>query len=274
MMRSASRQALVTLQQERDAAVNGRESAAALTTIARELYAIADVLVENPRLRRALADVASAPEARVSLLEAVFAGKVGEHALKVASAAVALRWSSPWDLTDSLEATGDDSLFAAAEKNRELDQVEDELFRFERILQGDGEVIGLLDEQNIEAARRNAFLDALVGGKVSDPTLELLHHAVASDRKRSILLAIDNLLEQAAERQDRSIARVVSASPLSDEQQQRLSATLGEMYGRAISLRMALDPSLRGGVVIRIGDEVIDGSVAARLVEARSALAG
>jgi F-type H+-transporting ATPase subunit delta len=152
--------------------------------------------------------------------------------------------------------------------------MEDELFRFERILDANGEAVGLLDEQTVEPDRRNRLLDSLVGGKVSPLTLSLLHHAVASQRKRSLVLAIDDLLEKAAGRQQRSVARVISATPLSDAQEQRLAAVLTDLYGRPISVRIALDPSVRGGLVVRVGDEVIDGSIASRFAAARAALAG
>jgi F-type H+-transporting ATPase subunit delta len=46
------------------------------------------------------------------------------------------------------------------------------------------------------------------------------------------------------------------------------------MYGRAISVRTAIDPDVRGGLVVRVGDEVIDGSIARQFAEARAALAG
>jgi F-type H+-transporting ATPase subunit delta len=61
---------------------------------------------------------------------------------------------------------------------------------------------------------------------------------------------------------------------LSDAQQERLAAALSEMYGRSISVRTALDPHVRGGLVVRVGDEIIDGSIASRFAEARAALAG
>jgi F-type H+-transporting ATPase subunit delta len=51
-----------------------------------------------------------------------------------------------------------------------------------------------------------------------------------------------------------------------------LEAALTEMYGRAISVRTAVEPTVRGGLVIRVGDEVIDGSIAAQLAAARAAL--
>ena len=274
MMRSASRQALAAVREAQHSAVSGRVSVATMSTVADELYAVAGVLVAQPRLRRALGDPASSAEGRTALIERLLDGKVGKQTMAIATAAVGQRWSSPWDLTDALEAAGDDTLFAAADKDGVLDNVEDELFRLERILANEGEITGLLDERTVDVERRVRLLDSLVEGKVAPVTLSLLHHAVASQRKRSLVLAIDDLLERAAARRERSVARVVSAIPLTDEQEQRLAAALSDMYRRPISVRTALDPSLRGGLVIRVGDEVIDGSIARRFATARSAIAG
>jgi F-type H+-transporting ATPase subunit delta len=274
MLRSASRQALHALHEREDAVFGGRLSADTLTGIAGELYSIADLLLGQPRLRRTLGDPATDPDRRAGLLTGLIQGQVGKQTVELATTAVTQRWSTPWDLTDAIEATGDDALFVAAEKAKSLDQVEDELFRFERILQAEGDVAGLLDEMTVDVARRTALLDSLVKSKVSPITLALLHHAVASGRKRSITLAIDDLLERAAARQHRSVARVTSAVPLTDAQQHRLAATLSELYGRPISVRTALDPRVRGGLVVRVGDEVIDGSIATRFANARAALAG
>lgn len=274
MLHAASRRALDALREQQNAVFDSRVSADTLSTIAGELYAIAGLLVAQPRLRRTLGDPATVPESRTGLLERLVGSQVGKQSLGLAKAAVGQRWSTPWDLTDALEGAADDALFAAAEKSHRLDQVEDELFRLERILEANGDVVGLLDELTVEPARRNALLDSLVAGKVSPTTLELLHHAVASERKRSLVLAIDDLLEKAAVRQERSVARVLSAVPLTDAQAERLAAALTEIYGRRISVRTALDPSVQGGLVVRVGDEVIDGSVAGRFAQARAALAG
>lgn len=274
MIRSASRQALDALRQEENAVFDGRVSANTLSTIAAELYAVADLLVTQPRLRRTLGDPATPAEGRAELAESLISGKVGNHVLNLVKAAVSLRWSSPWDLTDALEDAGDTALFAAAEKDGKLDQLEDEMFRLERILEAEGEAAALLDEFTVAAERRNTLLEQLVGNKVTPVTLTLVKHAVASQRKRSITLALDDLLEKATARQERSVARVTSAVPLSDEQQDRLGAVLSDMYGRAISVRTALDPHVQGGLVVRVGDEVIDGSVATRFAQARAALAG
>jgi F-type H+-transporting ATPase subunit delta len=274
MIRSASRQALDALRTEEDAVFDGRISTDALKTIAGDLYSVANLLVAQPRLRRTLGDPATKADGRAELAEGLFSGKVGTEALGIVTAAVRLRWSTPWDLTDALEDAGDTALFAAAEKDDQLDQLEDELFRLERILEAEGEAAALLDEFTVEAPRRIELLDKLVKRKVSPITLELLHHAVTSQRKRSITLAIDDLLERATARQERSVARVVSAVPLTDAQEARLAAALTGIYGRAMSVRTALDPTVQGGLVVRVGDEVIDGSIATRFAAARAALAG
>jgi F-type H+-transporting ATPase subunit delta len=274
MIRSASRQALDELRSEGNAVFDGRISADALKALAGDLYSVADLLVAQPRLRRSLGDPATKPEGRAQLAEDLLGGQIDAKSLGIVKAAVSLRWSTPWDLTDAIEDAGDTALFAAAEKENELDQLEDELFRLERILEAEGEAAALLDEFTVEAPRRIELLDKLVKRKVSPITLELLHHAVTSQRKRSITLAIDDLLEKATARQERSVARVISAVPLTDAQQDRLAAVLTSMYGRAMSVRTALDPDVQGGLVVRVGDEVIDGSIATRFAAARAALAG
>lgn len=274
MMRSASRQSLDALRDKQREVYGGRISAATLTTLSGELYAIADLLVRQPRLRRTLGDPAAPAQARSDLIEQLLSDKVEKHTLTLATTAVGLRWSTPWDLTDALEDAGDEALFAAAEKDRKLDTVEDELFRFERIMQSESSAVALLDDAVADVDRRNALLDDLVSGKVNAVTLALLHHAVASTRKRSVLLAVDDLLDKAAVRQERSVARVVSAVALTDAQQQRLEAALTDMYGRTISVRTAVDPEVRGGLIVRVGDEVIDGSIATRLAQARSTIGG
>jgi F-type H+-transporting ATPase subunit delta len=274
MIRSASRQALEELRTEEDAVLGGRISAESLTSLAVELYSVADLLVGQPRLRRTLGDPATAPERRAELVEGLIGDQVDAKTLRIVRAAVSQRWSSAWDLTDSLENAGDSALFASAEKQNKLDEVEDELFRLERILEAEGDVAALLDESTVDPARRTALLDGLVGTKLHPITLELLHHAVASQRKRSITLAIDDLLEKASGRRNRSVARVTSAAPLTEQQQERLAAALSAMYGRDISVRTALDPRVQGGLVVQVGDEVINGSVAHKLAQARAALAG
>jgi F-type H+-transporting ATPase subunit delta len=274
MMRSASRAAAVELRPHKRAAFEAEPSADALVALAGQLYAVAYLLVSQPRLRRAVGHPGTAVEGRVTLIANLLRGKVGEPTAKITEAAVRQRWSSPWDLTDALETAGDDALFAAAERDSALARVEDELFWFGRILNNESQLTTLLDEAPVPAQRRIALLDAVLADRVHPITRALLEHGIASQRKRSITLTIDDLLEEAAARRAESTARVLSAVELTQPQLGRLTAALSTMYGRAMTVRAATDASVRGGLVIRVGNEIIDGSVAARLVSARAAVAG
>jgi F-type H+-transporting ATPase subunit delta len=272
-MHAASREALRTLRERFEAVTARFSTAEGMTSLAEDLYAVVDLLIAQPQLRRMLSDPTTSPEGRAELAGRLFDGKISTSALHVVRDAVALRWSSPFDLLDALETSADDVLFAAAEQAGELDEVEDELFRFERVLDAESRLTTTLDDAGAQPERRVAVVRELLGDKVRPITLRLLEHAVASRRKHSVPLALDDLLELAAARRNRSMARVTSAVELTRVQHNRLAEALTELYGRPINIRSAIDPSVRGGLLIRVGDEVIDGSIASRLAEARAHLA-
>jgi F-type H+-transporting ATPase subunit delta len=273
-MQAASREALTQLRKQVSSVVGRFSTTDGLTGLAGELYAVADLLTANPPLRRRLADPASAAEQRTGVAHALLEGRINASALSIVDAAVSSRWSSAWDLVDGIETGGDDVLLAAADAEGVIDSVEDELFRLERILDAESALTTLLDEATVDPARRADLLDGLLEGKAHPVTISLVRHAVATQRRRSILLALDRLIEAAGARRNLSVARVVSAVELSDRQQGDLAAKLTALYGRRIEVRYAVDPSIRGGLVVRVGDEVIDGSIASRLNDIRNAFAG
>jgi F-type H+-transporting ATPase subunit delta len=272
-MQAASREALKTVQAQVESVLPRFSSTDGLSGLADELYAVASLFTGQPRLRRRLADPASSADDRKGLAEQLLSGKVSASALSVIATAVSQRWSLAWDLVDAIETSGDDVLLAAADQAGVSDELEDELFRFERILDAESNLSTVLDEVTAAPERRVALLDQIIGDKVHPLTLALVRHAVTTQRKRSVRLALDDLIEAAGERRMRSVARVISAVSMTDQQQAALADRLTEVYGRRIEVRYAIDPSIRGGLVVRVGDEVIDGSVAARLTQIRSAFA-
>jgi len=203
----------------------------------------------------------------------VFGTKVNAAVLTLVQAAASGRWSEPWDLVDSLELVADEMAFAVAEQQGLLDDLEDQLFRFERIVDAEGQLSALLDDPNIDASRRQSLLDSVLADKVHPLTKSLLEHVVVSRNKRTVGTAVRNLLDLAGARRLRSVARVLSAVELTAAQQQRLTTALTELYGRSITVLTAVDPGVRGGLVVQVGDEIIDGSVASRLASVRNALA-
>lgn len=272
-MAAASREALSGLRTQLATVVGGFGSTDGMPELAGELYAVADLLTGQPQLRRRLADPAARPDKRAGLADTLLKDRISANALTLVNSAVSQRWSNAWDLVDGIETSGDDVLLSAATKDGVIDGVEDELFRLERILDSESGLTTLLDEATVSGDTRAGLLDGLIRDKVHPLTLALVRQAVRTERKRSILLAIDDLIDAAGSRRAHWVARVVSAVELSDQQQGNLAEKLTRIYGRPIDVRYAVDPSIRGGLVVRVGDEVIDGSIAARLADAHNAFA-
>ena len=254
--------------------INGEYGNAALADAGRELLAVADLLTRERQLRSALGDSGRSSSDRTSVITTLLGDRTDALTKDLAGFLVAQRWSSESDLVDAFEVAGAQSLLASAESAGRLDQVEEELFRFGRALVADGELQLVLSSPALTAAVKQSILTDLLGGKADPVTVELLGFAAGHLRGRRLEQSIDVLSELAAERRDQLVALVTVAKPMSAEQQQRLAAGLQRIYGHAVNLNIDIDPALVGGITVKIGDEVIDGSIASRLETARRRLAG
>jgi len=272
-MHAASRESLAAARERLDAFID-RASAVELGTVADELFGVLSLLDREPALRRALSDPATEPGARVRLLEDVFGSRLGPRTLDQLRELVAARWSEPRDLTEAIEAIAEQATLGAAERSGTLDEVEDELFRFGRIVDAHPHLRSLLADARVPADRRIDLLDRLIVGKVNSATRRLLEQIVRAPRGRTLDAAIEHLVELAATRRERYVAYVRAPAPLTSEQESRLAAALTRIYGRAVGLQVEVDPELVGGLVVRVNDEVIDGSLATRLAEARQRMTG
>ena len=247
---------------------------ATLSAVADELEAFAALLGREPTLRRALADPGVAGERRRELLDAVLSGKVSADTLSVLGALVEGRWSSAADLVDAAEVLTVDALLHGAEREGSLADVEDELFRFSRIVTASPELTGILGDRATGADRRRELVRSLLDGKANPTTVRLVELAAAIGiGGRRFDASLERLVVLTAERRDREVAYVVVAAPMTDEQEARLSSRLAATYGRDISLKVEVDPSIIGGATVRVGDDLYDGSVKRRLEAARAALA-
>ena len=245
-----------------------------LLSLADELFAVARLLEGQLSLRRALSDASSKPVDRAGLVRSIFGGKVSAATVDLVETVARQRWSRPLDLVEATETLATDAALDAAEARGELDGVEDELFRFGRIVAGDAELSRILSDRTAPAAGKVALLDRLVSGRVSPITALLLRNHLTGRSAGSAENVVERLSEAASRRRGQSVARVTTAVPLTDAQEQRLSELLGRLYNRSIGLQVTVDPGVLGGLVIRVGDEVIDGSVAHRLEAAGRRLVG
>ena len=272
-MQGASRASLATL---RDvlAEQTGSTQAAALGGISEALFAVVTLLAGQGSLRRTLSDPAVEADAKVRVVDSLLAERIDPASLEVVRSLARLRWSEPRDVVDALEALAVETALQQAESEGVLDEVEDELFRFARIVDGQPQLRAALTDRNLPTARKADLLHRLIDGKVADVTASLIERAVVAPRGRTIERVLDDYAQLAAQRRERLIAHVTSAVELSDDQQQRLAEALQREFGREIRLQVVVDPELLGGLTVRIGDELIDGSVLRHLGAARRQLTG
>jgi F-type H+-transporting ATPase subunit delta len=268
-MRGASRASLAEAVERLSAAAPGEHAG----QLGDELFAVVGVLDREPGLRRVLSDSSRSADAKAGLAEAVLGGKVSAAALDVVTGLARSRWSAPADLTDAAEQLAVLAVVEGAEADGTLDELEDELFRFGRIVDAEPDLRVALSSPFVDPERKQRLLDALLAGKVTPPALRLITEAAFHPRGRSLDRSLDEYAGLAARRRERLVAEVHVAAELSAEQRSRLAAALAAAYGHDVHLNVVLDPEVIGGMSVRIADDLIDGSLATRLAALRRRLA-
>jgi len=268
-MRGISRASLTEVEQRLEPLT---ADPAAAGELGNELFAVAGLLASQPALRRALSDQSRPASARSALATSVLAGKISDGALGLVGAAATARWSAASDLTDAVEQLAVQAVVAAAEAQGHLDDLEDELFRFGRIVASTPELRIALTNPFVSAQAKRGLLSALLEGRVTDESLRLVTEAAVSPLGRSLDVSLEEYARIAARRRERLVAEVHVAVPLTGEQRVRLASALSAVYGHQVHLNVVIDPKVAGGMTVRIGDELIDGSVVTRLAAARRRL--
>ncbi len=167
-----------------------------------------------------------------------------------------------------------EALFRIVRAEGELDRVEDELFRFGKLLDTHHELKQALSDQSIDRAQRTKVLEELLADKVSPHTLGLLAFVVEQGRARQLPQILEQLTALAAEARQSVVAEVRSAVPLDDNQRKQLAGALSKATGKKVEIKSLVDPSVVGGVVAKVGDTVIDGSVRRRLEQLKEQVRG
>ncbi|ATL66013.1 F0F1 ATP synthase subunit delta [Nocardia terpenica] len=268
-MYAASREASSRAREALSAALTGSDSVAATT--GSELFAVVAILDDQRSLRVALADKSVSSSARAELAERVFGGKISAATLAVLTTAVAQDWSRAKDLVDTLELLGREALLRAATDRGRIDAVEDELFRLGRIVEDNPDLEQALADRGKPAQAKNALLERLLVGKVEDITLQLAEQAVGRSHGDAGAI-FDRLSELAASLRKQLVAHVRAATELTQQQREHLAASLQRIYDKPVTVHVQVDPTLLAGVVVRVGDDVIDGSAIGRLQRLRQSL--
>lgn len=167
-----------------------------------------------------------------------------------------------------------EALFRVVQAEDELERVEDELFRFGKILESNHQLKQALSDRSLGRDQRAKVLEDLLEGKVSSHTLGLLEFVVEQGRGRQLPQILNELSAIAAEARNSVVAEVRSAVPLDTKQQKQLAQALSSATNKNVEVKVLVDPSVIGGVVAKIGDIVIDGTVRRRLEQVKEQVRG
>jgi F-type H+-transporting ATPase subunit delta len=271
-MAGASREALSAVRQRLTSLRAELPDAAGITGVAEGLLSVVQLLDREGNLRRTLGDPALPASAKGALVEGLLANQVDPLALGLVKDVVGQRWSSARDLVDAIEVLGVTAVFLVADADGSLDRTEDELFRFARTVAREPELRAVLTDRGLENERKQSLIDGLIGDKVTSATKRIVEALVVTPRGRTLEDGLKDYADLAADVRGRTLATITSAVALDEGQRQRLAASLSAQLGRDVALQVEIDPKVVGGVVVQVGDEVIDGSTRNRLAEARRSL--
>jgi F-type H+-transporting ATPase subunit delta len=280
------------------AAVMESMGADGVGALADDLNAFEQLVLSNATLRAALSDTAVSGPARRAVVLDLLEGKVGEPARRLAAfgcmavpaqdVVSAVSWLSlhvrqvvdrqeseepGLSLTQSRQRVAG---FATAlyedMETSQLESLEDDLFRFARIVGATPELRSALTDRDLDVAARQGLVTQLLEGKVPATTLSLVRYVVAGGRARDFVGTLDFLVEQTALARGWRIARVRTARPIDDAQRASLTDALGSLAGGPVELQVEIDESLLSGARIRIGDLQVDATARGRIDNLREHL--
>jgi len=163
------------------------------------------------------------------------------------------------------------AILAVASAESNAAQIEDEIYRFSQVLQSSEELKSTLTDASIPSTRRQQIVEDLLDGQVTQTTVALVSMIVAAGMGGDIKAIADKVVGLGAESRDKAVAEVYSVVDLSSDQQQRLAAALKSATGKDVEMKVIIDESVMGGLLVQIEDEVIDGTVRTRLKQLREA---
>ncbi len=160
-----------------------------------------------------------------------------------------------------------EALFQMARAEESLDRVEEELTRLKTVLESNAEIKEFLSHLQISSEGKKSAVSQIFGDKVSPLTLHWLHLVIDQGRQRRLLGMIETFFMLAQESREKVTAEVITAMPLSEDLLQRLEKELSRASKKRVFLKPMVDESILGGVIVKMENKIIDGSVKHRLEE-------
>jgi F-type H+-transporting ATPase subunit delta len=249
----------------------GAASTSGSGALADGLVTAAATLRGEGALRRFLSDASVPSEARTGLAGEVFAGKIDPSAASLVSDAVSRRWTTGGDLPAALEHLAVVAQVTAA--GPDAGRLSDELFSVAQAVKDEAGLRDALSDPARSVDDKARLVDDLIGASALPATVALVKQALTSSH-RTVSAALEEYQKVAAAAHGQGVATVRVAHELTQAEHDRLAGALERQYGRPVHLNVLVDTDVLGGVRVEIGDDVIDGTVASRLADARRRLAG
>ena len=264
---------------------------AARRALASELESIEQLFLANAPLNAALTDTTMRPPVRRAVMLDLLSGKVSDPARRLAAFACAavrapeVPAALGWVATRARHAAegmefNEETLSLLRSRQRvggyataidedlsasELEELEDSLFRFARIVASTPELRAALVDRDLAPSARQGLVTQLLEGKVHPSALLLVRYVVVGGRARDIVGTLDWLVEQTAKARGWRIARVRAAAPIDETQRSELSDSLSGLAGAPVELQVVIDEALLSGAVIQIGDLQVDATARGRI---------
>jgi F-type H+-transporting ATPase subunit delta len=276
----------------------GSLDAAALATVVAELTSLEQTVLGRADLRAVLTDTSITAASRGLIVHDVLEGKVNDVTLQVASYAAShapaqdvphalgeLAFAARELAQHHIVPLGGLGLLASRQRvagyadaklddvdAQNFDEIEDELFRWARTVEGNLALRRLLLDRDADLESRVGTVQALLGDKVDAVTLALALFVIEGGRSRDVVGTLDYLVDYVAKARNWRVARVHTARPLDEQSRADLVTSLSALTGKNVELQVADSPELLGGVLVEIGDLRLDATTRARLQELRDAV--
>lgn len=241
-----------------------------------ELFAALTVIDDNGALRRAITDPTVEANRRQELIGKVFAKQVSAGADIVLRNLAGARWSAEREFGDAVEQMAATAAIHSAEQDglAGLEALTQQLLEFNHSVESNHELQRALTDQQAPVSLRGNLADKLMSATAMQSAKLLVRQAVEHPRGYKPVDLVRRFADLSAQQQRQWIADVTVARPLQQAQQDRLAKSLSAAFGRELTLNVETDSQLVGGIRIQVGDEVIDSSVATRLNDLNTQLAG
>lgn len=155
-----------------------------------------------------------------------------------------------------------------------LERVEGEFLAIAQAMERSGELRSTLTDPRLPAELKHRVVEELIGGRASDLSVGLVQFVVGQGRASDLPAIAQTFVEKAVASRSRAVAEIRSVIPLDEDTVSRLAGALSRATGKQVEVKVVVDPAVIGGIVARVGDTVIDGSVAHRVEELRRVVIG